>query len=107
MSDAFIANLFIIWAKYAASIHAVLDRFGQIKSVEELNGAKFHRFENILTMSIYFYSWFDKLQIWLEKNPHVSPRTNIFILHGGHQSWNFFRILMTPTGRTQSIRISS
>ncbi|KAF5387950.1 hypothetical protein D9615_000667 [Tricholomella constricta] len=77
-------------ADYAASFNAVLDRFGQIKPIAELNGANIHRLENILTLSLEFHSLFDKLEIWLERNPNDPP----------HQ----YTIASTDPGYTQSLQ---
>ncbi|KAF8968106.1 hypothetical protein BDZ97DRAFT_1800895 [Flammula alnicola] len=52
-----------------ASAHAFLERFGQIDSIEELNGDKIHRLKNVLTLEPTILDCFDTLEIWLEKNP--------------------------------------
>ncbi|KAF8889169.1 hypothetical protein CPB84DRAFT_1733076 [Gymnopilus junonius] len=52
---------------YAASAHAVLLRFGQLRSIEELNGAGVHRLQNVLTLETGLHEFFDSLEIWLEK----------------------------------------
>ncbi|KAA1472924.1 hypothetical protein DENSPDRAFT_839317 [Dentipellis sp. KUC8613] len=57
---------------YAASVHAILDRFGGINSIDELNGAKVHRLQNILTLGTSIHTSFDELDIWLEKIPDGS-----------------------------------
>ncbi|KXN80870.1 hypothetical protein AN958_07071 [Leucoagaricus sp. SymC.cos] len=54
---------------YAASVHAVLERFGGFKSVDELTGEKIHSLKNILTLSSDIHEWFDQLKIWLEQKP--------------------------------------
>ncbi|KAL1943932.1 hypothetical protein VTO73DRAFT_3750 [Trametes versicolor] len=56
-------------AAYAASLHAILHRFGGVDSTEELNGAKVHRLENILTLSLDTHTSFDRLQLWLDEIP--------------------------------------
>ncbi|KIY49502.1 hypothetical protein FISHEDRAFT_41664 [Fistulina hepatica ATCC 64428] len=57
---------------YAASVHAILDRFGGINSIEELNGSKVHRLENILTLDSNLHDSFNRLKIWLEKNTDMT-----------------------------------
>jgi len=54
--------------EYAASVHAVLDRFGQIR-IDELNGTNIHRLENILTLDSVVHDWFDQLKVWLDRKP--------------------------------------
>ncbi|KIJ54918.1 hypothetical protein M422DRAFT_153287 [Sphaerobolus stellatus SS14] len=66
-----LANVLAIQREYAASAHAVLDRFGQINSIEELNGPAVHRLQNILTLEIGKHMYFDQLNIWLERKPDV------------------------------------
>jgi len=51
---------------YAASVWAVLDRFGYKKPFHELNGDKIHRLENVFTLSYDVHILFDALQLWLE-----------------------------------------
>ncbi|KAH9482082.1 hypothetical protein JR316_0004177 [Psilocybe cubensis] len=50
--------------EYAASMWAVMTRFGYEKRPEELNGARIHRLENILTLVPNFHGLFDLLQVW-------------------------------------------
>ncbi|KAL1952371.1 hypothetical protein VTO73DRAFT_1520 [Trametes versicolor] len=54
---------------YTASVHAILDRFGAINSIEELSGAKMHRLENVLTLESYIHQSFDQLKLWLQEVP--------------------------------------
>ncbi|TFY67340.1 hypothetical protein EVG20_g3981 [Dentipellis fragilis] len=54
---------------YAASIHAIMDIFGGIESIEELNGSKVHRLENVLTLITPLHEYFARLKIWLEEDP--------------------------------------
>ena len=49
----------------------MLERFGQISPVDELNGDKIHRLENVLTLDPSIHDWFDKLKIWLERKSDV------------------------------------
>jgi hypothetical protein len=49
----------------------VLERFGQIRTIEELNGDNIHRLENILTLDPGVHDWFDQLKVWLERKPDV------------------------------------
>ena len=51
---------------YAASVWAVMERFGQVNGFLELNGPNIHRLENVITMEIGFHTLFDRLTIWLE-----------------------------------------
>ncbi|EIW55637.1 uncharacterized protein TRAVEDRAFT_129055 [Trametes versicolor FP-101664 SS1] len=64
-------------AAYAASLHAILHRFGGVDSTEELNGANVHRLENILTLSLDTHTSFDRLQLWLAKIPGMVPSTRV------------------------------
>lgn len=82
---------------YAASVVAVLERFGQINVVQELNEAQVHRLENILTLSMEVHEWFDKLFLWLEKDPNVNFTTVLFDL----TSDLFFRTLQTLIDQSQ------
>ena len=52
--------------QYAASVWAVMERFGQVLGVDELNGADIHRAENVMTMDMTLHTLFDALGIWLE-----------------------------------------
>jgi hypothetical protein len=52
--------------QYASSVWAVMERFGQVLGVDELNGADIHRMENIMTMDMTLHTLFDALGIWLE-----------------------------------------
>lgn len=70
----FLLTLPLIKASYASSALAVLSRFGKIDTVRELNGPGLHRLENVLTLAADIHRLFDKLHIWLERNPGVSAR---------------------------------
>ncbi|KAF8199018.1 hypothetical protein BJ912DRAFT_845340 [Pholiota molesta] len=83
---------------YAASAQAVLCRFGQLGSIEELHGAGGHRLQNVLTLSSDIHGFFDRLDIWLEKtdadpNHHryklaaTRPSVPPSALHGHHIQW--------------------
>lgn len=60
-------------------MHAILDRFGGINSIQELNGTNIHRLENILTLDTNIHIFFDQLKLWLKKIPDVSGRVHIKI----------------------------
>lgn len=49
-----------------------MERFGQVLSVDELDGAKIHRIENVMTMDVGIHQLFDSLAIWLEATVTVS-----------------------------------
>ncbi|KAI6008098.1 hypothetical protein F5J12DRAFT_826633 [Pisolithus orientalis] len=49
---------------YAASVWAVLDRFGYGHLQQELNGIGINRLENVMTMDLTLHKLFDSLQIW-------------------------------------------
>jgi len=51
---------------YAASMWAVMDRFGYRQIPFELNGNNIHRLENVLTLDIGIHSLFDELKLWFE-----------------------------------------
>jgi hypothetical protein len=50
---------------------AVMNRFGHEKLLDELNGLKIHRLENVMTVGHTFHTLFDQLQIWFV--PTVRP----------------------------------
>ncbi|KZP05196.1 hypothetical protein FIBSPDRAFT_843242 [Athelia psychrophila] len=52
--------------QYATSVWAVIEFFGQVLGVEELNGPHIHRIENVMTMDSDFHYWFGSLDVWLE-----------------------------------------
>lgn len=60
-------NLRIIKHEYATSAWAVIERFGNVSIISELNGVAIHRLENIMTMDITLHALFDKLCIWFEE----------------------------------------
>jgi hypothetical protein len=49
----------------AASMWAVMQRFGYTELPDELNGSNIHRLENVMTIEPGFHSLFDALQVWL------------------------------------------
>ncbi|KAF8900272.1 hypothetical protein CPB84DRAFT_1815431 [Gymnopilus junonius] len=51
-------------AKYAATMWAVMHRFGYEELPDELNGSKVHRLENVMTLVPGFHMDFDQLDIW-------------------------------------------
>lgn len=57
-----------------------MEMFG-ISSVEELNGAKIHRLENILTLAIHVHDSFDSLDFYLEKREGVRMSTCLSFAH--------------------------
>ncbi|TFK62455.1 hypothetical protein BDN72DRAFT_777064 [Pluteus cervinus] len=65
---------------YAASVHTILDRFGRVDTIAELNGANVHRLENILTLSPEFHDWFDQLRFWLERDPTPTAVTSAMLV---------------------------
>jgi len=50
--------------EYAATMWAVMNRFGHEELPDELNGSKVHRLENVITMVSEFHTFFDQLKIW-------------------------------------------
>ena len=50
--------------EYAASVLAVLSRFGY--DVEKINGPKVHSLFNVMTMQKDAHDYFDRLELWLE-----------------------------------------
>ncbi|KAF9220142.1 hypothetical protein BS17DRAFT_739680 [Gyrodon lividus] len=59
--------------QYAASMWAVMDRFGYKHLPSDLNGANIHRLENILTLESNIHNSFDRLNLWFE--PTDTPNT--------------------------------
>ena len=49
---------------YAASMWAVMQRFGYQSLPDDLNGSKVHRLENVMTMAPDVHHRFDELAIW-------------------------------------------
>ncbi|KAI5987633.1 hypothetical protein EDD15DRAFT_2371994 [Pisolithus albus] len=49
---------------YAASVWAVLDRFGHDKLRKDLNGAGIHRLDNVMTMAHDIHGLFDRLKVY-------------------------------------------
>jgi hypothetical protein len=50
---------------YAASVWAVMDRFG-CPAFAELNGTLIHRLENVMTLEVNAHLFFDELEIYFE-----------------------------------------
>jgi len=59
---------------YAATMWAVMVRFGHTKLPDELNGSSVHRLENVITAIPEFHANFDSLMVWFvatnEKNKY-------------------------------------
>ncbi|THU79641.1 hypothetical protein K435DRAFT_697356 [Dendrothele bispora CBS 962.96] len=53
----------------AASLWAILERFGYSDISQELNGQHVHQLGNVLTLDITLHDWMDKLALWFEKAP--------------------------------------
>ncbi|KAF5378312.1 hypothetical protein D9615_008803 [Tricholomella constricta] len=51
---------------YAASLWAVMDRFGYQRIPSDLNGNNIHRLENVLTLDVGVRCLFDELKLWFE-----------------------------------------
>ena len=56
---------------YAASMWAVMNRFGHDELPDDLNGSKIHRLENVMTVAPDFLTFFDELKVWFV--PTVRP----------------------------------
>ena len=65
-SDSKQLELSMIQYEYAASVWAVIERFGGLLITDELNGADIRRLENIITMDVNLHTKFDRLAILLE-----------------------------------------
>ncbi|KAF8810920.1 hypothetical protein BYT27DRAFT_7185242 [Phlegmacium glaucopus] len=66
--------------QYAASVWAVMDRFGYPNIVRELNGANIHRLQNVLTLSVEVHGKFDALKLWFEP----TNKTNTYTVQTPH-----------------------
>jgi len=53
-------------AEYAATVMHILGHLGGIDMVNELNGDKVHRLENVMTITLGAHSLFDALFMWFE-----------------------------------------
>jgi hypothetical protein len=53
--------------KYAAGAWAVIQRFGNVSVIDELNGEKINRLENIITMAMDVRDLFNQLLVWFEE----------------------------------------
>jgi len=49
---------------YAATMWAVMVRFGYTKLPDDLNGSNVHRLENVMTVVPVFHLFFDQLKVW-------------------------------------------
>ncbi|KAK7443453.1 hypothetical protein VKT23_015626 [Stygiomarasmius scandens] len=54
---------------YGANVWTVLTYFGHPEILEQLNGAKVHSLENVMTLEQTLHGWFDNLQVWFEETP--------------------------------------
>jgi len=54
---------------YAATMWAVMRRFGHEELPAELNGSKVHRLENVMTLVPGFHLKFDQLMVWFVATP--------------------------------------
>ncbi|KDQ54715.1 hypothetical protein JAAARDRAFT_402182 [Jaapia argillacea MUCL 33604] len=52
--------------EYAASVWAVMVRYGNVLVVDDLNGSDINRLENVMTLASDKHYMFDSLWIWLE-----------------------------------------
>ena len=52
--------------EWAASVWAVMARFGNTVVLDELNGPEVHRLDNVMTLSLNEHRYFDHLLLWLE-----------------------------------------
>ena len=75
-------SFYLSSGEYASSVWAVLERFGNKKVFEELNGSGIHRLQNILTLNPIVHHLFDTLRLWLEP---VGPVSNFLL----HVNWSF------------------
>jgi len=50
---------------YARLVWAVLAQFGYASVLDELNGLKVHRLENVMTMDRTLHGFFNNMDIWL------------------------------------------
>ncbi|KAF8059914.1 hypothetical protein FPV67DRAFT_1708679 [Lyophyllum atratum] len=58
--------------EYAATICAVMHRFGYEQLPDELNGSKVHRLENVMTLVPGFRIDFDRLDIWFTATEEIN-----------------------------------
>ncbi|KXN80608.1 hypothetical protein AN958_09646 [Leucoagaricus sp. SymC.cos] len=69
---------------YAATMWAVMRRFGHDELPDDLNGSKVHRLENVMTLVHGFHTRFDQLRVWFvatnEKNKYKLEATKAFFL---------------------------
>lgn len=56
-----------------------MDRFGYKHIPSELNGAKIHRLQNILTLQTDMHTMFDQLELWFETTVS-DPQPNVCAL---------------------------
>lgn len=70
--------------QYAASMWAIMRRFGHDQLPDDLNGDNVHRLENVMTMNAIHHTWFDSLGFWFEETDQpnrykVVGRQDIFV----------------------------
>jgi len=58
---------------YGANVWTVLTYFGHPEILEQLNGAKVHSLENVMTLEQTLHGWFDNLQVWFEETVWFYP----------------------------------
>jgi hypothetical protein len=63
-------ELILAQKDYAASVLAVLKRFGY--NVENLNGPGVHSLYNVMTLQKDVRDWLDRLEVWFEKTVSVA-----------------------------------
>ena len=65
LSAWFLMIIFCIERDYAATMWAVMVRFGYTQLPDDLNGSNVHRLENVMTVVPGFHLAFDWLKVWL------------------------------------------
>lgn len=85
-------------ANYAASVWAVLERFGYTTLSEELDGKNIHRLDNILILDPVAHDHFDHLELWFEPVP--GRKNTYYIKHSDvvyfHHNWKTEVTFTTP-----------
>ena len=51
---------------YSGAVWAIINSFGSIDILAELNGDKIHSLENGFTMDVALHDMFDNLELWFE-----------------------------------------
>ncbi|KAH7906958.1 hypothetical protein BJ138DRAFT_1161323 [Hygrophoropsis aurantiaca] len=80
----------------SAGVWAVLQRFGLEYLMDELNGDKIHRLENIITLRPDLHSLFDTLDLWLEEDQSTANRYKICFSTGMRLGFPVFVTFTTP-----------